>query len=150
PDRTIQQILSQLADLRERLPDDRAEPLAGDSTWLIPAQRDERLLWALAQARAVMVEIDQDARILFVSPSVEEITGYSPKEFRGIYVGDRVHPDDLERLVDVSRAMGSGAAPDRVTLRARHRNGSWVHFEAVSAARFRAGDGSIHSVSILC
>jgi PAS domain S-box-containing protein len=150
PDRTIQQILSQLADLRERLPADRAEPEPPDSSWIAPAERDERLLWALAQARAILVELDQDARILFVSPNVEAITGYRPDEFRGIYVGDRVHPDDLERLIDVSRAMGSGAAPNRATLRARHRDGGWVHLEAVSAARFRAGDGRIHSVSVLC
>ncbi len=149
-DRTIQEILSQLADLRERLPAERAEPLAPDSTWLSAAEHDERLRWALAQARAVMVEIDQEARILFVSSNVEEITGYRPDEFRGIYVGDRVHPDDFERLIDVSRAMSSGAPPNRVQLRARHKNGGWVHLEAVSAARFRARDGQIHSVSVLC
>jgi PAS domain S-box-containing protein len=150
PDRTIQQILSQLAELRERLPADRAEPEPPDSTWLISAERDERLRWALQQARAVMVELDQDARIIFVSPNVEEITGYRAEEFRGIYVGDRVHPDDLARLIDVSRAMGTGASPQRATLRARHRSGGWVHLEAVSAARFRATDGRIHSVSVLC
>jgi PAS domain S-box-containing protein len=149
-DRTIQQILSQLADLRERLPAERSDPLPSDSTWLTPAERDERLRWALAQARAVMVEIDQDARIIFVSPNVEQITGYRPEEFLGIYVGDRVHPDDLARLIEVSRAMGTGASPNRVQLRARHRNGGWVHLEAVSAARFRASDGSIRSVSVLC
>jgi len=149
-DRTIQEILSQLAELRERLPAERAEPLPPDSTWLTPAERDERLRWALAQARAVMVEIDQGARVVFVSPNVEQITGYRPDEFRGVYVGDRVHPDDLERLIEVSRAMGTGASPNRVTLRARHRNGGWVHLEAVSAARFRASDGSIRSVSVLC
>jgi PAS domain S-box-containing protein len=150
PDQTIQQILSQLADLRERLPADRAEPESPDSSWLTPAGCDPRLLWALEQARAVMVELDQDARIIFVSPNVAQITGYRPEEFRGIYVGDRVHPDDLERLIDVSRAMGTGATPNRVQLRVRHRDGGWVHFEAVSAARFRAQDGRIHSVSVLC
>ena len=149
-DRTIQEILSQLAELRERLPAERAEPLPRDSTWLTPGERDERLRWALEQARAVMVEFDQEARIVFVSPNVVEITGYRPEEFLGIYVGDRVHPDDLERLIAVSHAMGAGAPPDRVTLRARHRNGGWVHLEAVSAARFRASDGSIRSVSVLC
>jgi PAS domain S-box-containing protein len=46
--------------------------------------------------------------------------------------------------------MGSGAAPGRVPLRVRHRDGGWVHLEAVSAARFRAHDGRIHSISILC
>jgi len=150
PEQTIQQILSQLAELRERLPAERAEPEPPDSSWLAPAEHDTRLRWALEQARAVMVELDQDARIIFVSPNVEQITGYRPEEFRGIYVGDRVHPEDLERLIDVSRAMGTGAAPGRVQLRARHRNGGWVHFEAVSAARFRAHDGRIHSVSVLC
>ena len=149
-DRTIQEILSQLADLRERLPAERAEPLSAGSSWLAAAERDDRLRWVLEQARAVMVELDQDARIIFVSPNVEQITGYRPDEFRGIYVGDRVHPDDLERLIDVSRAMGSGTSPERVRLRAKHRDGGWVHFEAVSAARFRACDGQIHSVSVLC
>ncbi|HKA16466.1 MAG TPA: PAS domain S-box protein [Myxococcota bacterium] len=149
-DRTIQEILSQLADLRERLPAARADPVSPDSSWLASAERDERLGWVLEQARAVMVELDQDARILFVSPNVEQITGYRPDEFRGIYVGDRVHPEDLERLIDVSRAMVSGSSPERVRLRAKHRSGGWVHFEAVSAARFRACDGRIHSVSVLC
>jgi PAS domain S-box-containing protein len=148
-DLTIQEILSQLADLRERLPAS-ADPVADDSSWVAPAGRDDRLCWALEQARAVLVELDQDARIVFVSPNVDQITGYRPDEFRGIYVGDRVHPDDLARLIDVSRAMGTGASPDRVPLRARHRNGGWVHFEAVSAARFRAANGRIHSVSVLC
>jgi two-component system cell cycle sensor histidine kinase/response regulator CckA len=149
-DRTIDEILSQLAELRERLPAERAEPLPEGSTWLTPGERDDRLRWALAQAGAVMVEIDQEARIVFVSPNVEAITGYRAEEFRGIYVGDRVHPDDLARLIDVSHAMGAGASPDRVTLRTRHRNGGWVHLEAVSAVRFRAGDGTIRSVSVLC
>jgi PAS domain S-box-containing protein len=149
-DRTIPEILSQLADLRERLPADRAAPLEPGSTWLVPALRDERLCWALEQAHAVLVEIDQDARILFVSPNVEQITGYTPAEFHGIYVGDRVHPDDLALLVDVSRAMGDGAPPDRPLLRVRHKQAGWVHLEAVSAARFRAQDGRIHSASILC
>jgi two-component system, cell cycle sensor histidine kinase and response regulator CckA len=149
-DRTIQEILSQLADLRERLPAGRSEPVSDDSSWLTPAGSDERLLWALEQARAVMVELDPEARILFVSPNVEQVTGDRPDEFRGIYVGDRVHPDDLERLVEVSRAMGVGAPPNRVQLRVRHRDGGWVHLEAVSAARFRARDGQIRSVLILC
>src|SRR5262249_45877702 len=149
-DRTIQEILSQLADLRERLPVAHADPLPSGSSWLAAAEGDDRLRWVLEQARAVMVEIDQEARILFVSPNVEQITGYRPDEFRGIYVGDRVHPDDLERLIEVSRAMGTGATPNRVQLRVRHRDSGWVHLEAVSAARFRADDGRIHSVSVLC
>src|SRR5260221_11216692 len=98
-DRTIQETVSELAELRERLPAERAEPMPSDSTWLTPGDRDERLRWALAQARAVMVEIDQEARVVFVSPNVEEITGYRPEDFSGIYVGDRVHPDDLARLL---------------------------------------------------
>ena len=69
PDRTIQEILSQLAELRERLPVERAEPVSADSTWLTPAERDDRLRWALAQAGAVMVEMDQEARVVFVSPN---------------------------------------------------------------------------------
>jgi two-component system cell cycle sensor histidine kinase/response regulator CckA len=148
--RAIQQILSQLAALRERLPAERAAPEPPDSSWLTPAEHDERLRWALEQARAVMVELDQDARILFVSPNIEQITGYRPDEFLGIYVGDRVHPDDLERLIDVSRAMGTGASPNRTPLRVRHRRSGWVHLEAVSASRFRARDRRIHSVSVLC
>ncbi len=147
---TISQILDQLVELRERLPADRAGPLRPESTWLLPAARDERLQWALAQAGAILIEIDQDARVLYVSPNVAGVLGYRPDQFLGLYVGDHVHPDDLARLVDVSRAMGDGSAPDRPTLRARHADGRWVHLEAVSAARFRASDGSIHSVTVLC
>jgi PAS domain S-box-containing protein len=150
PEQAIPEILSRLADLRERLPANRAEPLPADSTWLVAAERDDRLCWALEQSRAVLVEIDQDARVIFVSPNVERITGYRPDEFKGLYVGDRVHPDDLERLVDVSRAMGDGSAPERPRVRARRKTGGWVHLEAVSAARFRTRDGRIHSVSVLC
>ena len=43
-DRTIQEILSQLAALRERLPAGRGEPVSADSSWLSAAGGDERLL----------------------------------------------------------------------------------------------------------
>ena len=150
PDETLGRVLHRLLELRERIPAELSAPLPAESTWLVDAHHDERLCWALEQAGAIFVELDPEARITYASPNAEAITGYKPSEVLGLQIGDRVHPDDIARFVEVALARGEGTLPDRTRLRLRHKRGGWVHLEAVSAARFRARDGQIHSVSVLC
>jgi PAS domain S-box-containing protein len=73
-----------------------------------------------------------DGPLMYVSPSAERLLGYTPAEMLAKVPGDVVHPDDVERVMDVLRAIA--AAPGtvhRVIWRIRHRDGSWRVMEAL-------------------
>ena len=49
-------------------------------------------------ASEVITILGADSTILYGSPSVERILGYSPEDLVGWSIFDYVHPDDLERV----------------------------------------------------
>ncbi|MEK6768504.1 MAG: MASE1 domain-containing protein [Gemmatimonadota bacterium] len=79
---------------------------------------------------------DAEARLLYVSPSVTRILGYAPEELTGQRGLPLVHPEDragAEAMrVELARRPGGHAT---LTLRARHRDGSWRHLEVETANR---------------
>ncbi len=80
----------------------------------------------------VTVVLDARGTILYESPAVERVLGYAPEERVGRKILDLVHPDDLGRFSDAFARFLEG--PDvlpPVEYRARHKDGSWRHFEAV-------------------
>lgn len=80
----------------------------------------------------VVKVVDLEARTIFVSPSVERVLGYQPRELIGTNPLDFVHPDDLNRAVQALEAVKqSGGTFATGAIRARHKNGSWRTMEAV-------------------
>ncbi|MCI0452642.1 MAG: PAS domain S-box protein [Candidatus Latescibacteria bacterium] len=76
--------------------------------------------------------VDPQAKTIFVSPSVERVLGYQPRELIGTNPLDFLHPDDLERGLQALDAVSqSGSVHATGPLRARHKDGSWRTIEAV-------------------
>jgi len=100
-----------------------ASTLAGD--------RDARLQLIAENARDIVVQMDRDAKILYVSPAVR-IMGYRPEEIIGLRGPEFVHPDDLQRLLDntahVLRGGESDASQDQ-RYRFRRKDGAYRWFE---------------------
>lgn len=48
----------------------------------------------------VVYSVNQDARITYISPNVERITGYTPTELIGRAFTDFVHPEDLAKRIE--------------------------------------------------
>ena len=70
--------------------------------------------------------IDRDGRILYLSPSVEDVIGYRAEDLAGKSVFEYVHSDDQAVL---KFGLRQGASNPDATLTAevrwRHRDGSW-------------------------
>jgi PAS domain S-box-containing protein len=66
----------------------------------------------------------------YVSPSSQEILGYSPEELVGSRPVDQIHPDDADRVYRTYQAVVDGVDRASVTNRIRHRDGRWIWVEA--------------------
>ena len=79
----------------------------------------------------VIVRMRADGERLYVSPSAQDILGWSPEEMLGTR-WDLVHPEDRERQVRaMEEVLASGRAKTAV-YRVRHKDGHYVWVEAVT------------------
>jgi two-component system, cell cycle sensor histidine kinase and response regulator CckA len=69
---------------------------------------------------------DANARLVFVSPSVERVLGYRPNELVGSVGTLMVHPDDLENTKSFrARAIANPRTSFNFTNRVRTKDGGW-------------------------
>ncbi len=75
---------------------------------------------------------DEERHIIFVSPSVESILGYTEEEFLELRTPDLIHPEDLPVAAEHgSQLRGTPGATYRSVFRAQKKDGSWLWVEAV-------------------
>jgi diguanylate cyclase (GGDEF)-like protein/PAS domain S-box-containing protein len=83
-------------------------------------------------ARDVIHVINEDRTTRYITPSVRHLLGWEPAELIGANALDIIHPDDAEQALEQIRLARINPGSGRpLTLRARHRDGSWRVFEAV-------------------
>jgi PAS domain S-box-containing protein len=77
--------------------------------------------------------IDADNNILYLSPSVFAIEGYTQDELIGGNGIDNTHPDDVRVVQDaVRRSLAQPGVPISVLWRRRHKDGRWLWLEGVA------------------
>lgn len=84
-----------------------------------------------------MLDLSQDARILYVSNSITEILGFNPEDVIGRSCWDYFHPEELP----FARAThGRGVTLDRAAVlnycRIRSKSGQWIGCECVFTVVF--------------
>ena len=76
--------------------------------------------------------VDQLGTIRYASPSYGRIFGFDPEERIGHGAFERVHPDDVARVVERFRALlATPGRTDGAEFRMRHGDGSWRHVMVV-------------------
>jgi PAS domain S-box-containing protein len=103
------------------------------------AVADERFRRLTERTRDAICELSAEGRILHASPSSRNLIGFDPAELVGVDLRWLVHPEDRHVLEPLGSGP-EGAAFDGVTLRIRHRDGSWRWVET-SASPFDQPDG---------
>ncbi|AWB46029.1 hybrid sensor histidine kinase/response regulator [Paenibacillus sp. CAA11] len=84
------------------------------------------LLDLLKHGRDIGYYCKADGMCLYVTPSVEEVLGYSPQEIIGRPNTDYCHPNDIERFHEgIDQEAGNLAK-----FRVRHKDGHYLWFEA--------------------
>jgi PAS domain S-box-containing protein len=81
-------------------------------------------------ASEMIVTIDLQLVRLYVSPGSRDLLGYEPEELVGGSSLTISHPDDAAHFATCLRDLAAGGDRDRITYRARHRDGHWVWLES--------------------
>jgi diguanylate cyclase (GGDEF)-like protein/PAS domain S-box-containing protein len=92
---------------------------------------------------------DPDGKVTYVSPSVEDLLGYTIQEFLALPARSLLHPDELSLTASITSDIKSGSVSSgTATYRLRHKTGDYRYFEVQwSAQRDSAGNvASIHTV----
>jgi len=97
-----------------------------------------RRLWENSPDAILM--IDQEGRIRFGNPAVQNVFGYSPKEVEGLPV-DRLAAIRIEELAQAAReASLSGGGQPLVLLKGRNKEGEELELEATLSAMEVGGE----------
>ncbi|MDX1688890.1 MAG: GAF domain-containing protein, partial [Candidatus Promineifilaceae bacterium] len=118
--------------LRVRARQQEAEEQLAESRQRL-RQREAYYRALIENTTDIVTVVGRDGVIRDETPSVEKVLGYTPEEMVGKPILDFVHPDDAFRVrsflsLDESVPDYAGA----VQFRFRHKDGSWLHLEAVA------------------
>ncbi|GAV20351.1 blue-light-activated protein [Mariprofundus micogutta] len=82
----------------------------------------------------LIVIVDPMGTMLFLSPSFERMTGFTPGELTNRNAFDYIHPDDAKK---VKKALGrlfyNRKGSEQEEYRFRNKDGSWIHVEAIGS-----------------
>jgi PAS domain S-box-containing protein len=107
---------------------------------------EQRFRSVVENASDLVTILDREGIILYQSPAIERTYGYAQDELIGLSCFEFVHPDDIPavipRLIDVVSHPGQVRSSE---FRFRHKDGHWVHIEAVGTTLSPTGaeDGVI-------
>ncbi len=93
---------------------------------------EERLRTLLETSTDVIGVLDHAGRIAYLSPAIEAILGRPPEAFVGMPAAELVHAEDVPQLHQALQALQAPGAARTVQFRARHRDGTWHQYEALS------------------
>lgn len=96
-------------------------------------ERSQQYYKALIEyAPDIIVVLDGELKVKFVSPSFERTFGYTANEVLGRTLFDKIHPDDEAQIRRVSeQARSNPGAPTRAEYRIRHKDGRWIYIASV-------------------
>lgn len=78
---------------------------------------------------------DLEGSLLYISPSIKQITGYEPQDLIGKKLSDYYHPDDSQ-LVDKELLPFAGTTSSYISYRFRNADGEYVWLETNSKVFF--------------
>ena len=95
-------------------------------------QTNERRFRALVQeGMDIIAVLSEDARHLYISPSVERVLGFSQEEFMGMNIYDFLHPDDTPVITKAFEDLLSSNEPVKIgPFRVKNALGEWRYLES--------------------
>lgn len=76
--------------------------------------------------------VDRNGTILYESPSLKHILGYTPEERRNKSIFDHIHPKDKKRVETYfSRIISKPGLTKKISFRITDKSGNWHYFESL-------------------
>ncbi len=86
----------------------------------------------------IITILKQDGTILYQSPSIQRLLGYTENELVGTNAFQLVHPDDLPAVIDAFQRVSDNPGGMLTTsYRIRHKDGGWRIFESTGSNQMR-------------
>jgi PAS domain S-box-containing protein len=80
----------------------------------------------------VITILDAGGTILYESPSVQQVFGYAPEDYRGHELFEFVHPEDIAGIrAAFANTLDDPDDTSRLNFRFRRKDGEWRHVEGV-------------------
>src|SRR5438046_10116139 len=80
--------------------------------------------------------VNADGRIIYISPSVKRLTGFTEKEMIGKSGFDLIHPDDVKGGKKFQLSLvNMPFVPAKSTFRLMHKDGGYVWLEGTATNR---------------
>ena len=95
------------------------------------ATSDRRFRVLIEHSLEVIVLFTPEGTVLYASPSIERVLGYTPEEFIAINGFASIHPDDVAALAQIIQyRLTSPEMVETRQIRYRHKDGTWRWVEA--------------------
>jgi len=101
---------------------------------LVRRQSEARFSSLVQNSTDVVMVVDADSTIRYMSPSVERVLGYSANELENTKLTVLIHPDDKANVLQFLTSVGAregDAHPALTEYRMRHRDDFWLHVETL-------------------
>lgn len=85
-----------------------------------------------------IVRYSKEGRILYISPSVERILGFTPEECVGHHTSRFIHPDDVKHVTEEADGLSRDGGIQHISFRAKTKSGSYVWLESAMSPVFDA------------
>ncbi len=98
-------------------------------------ESEEHFQALIENASDLIVILNPDYTIAYVSPSVERILGYTVAAVTGAKIADFVEPQDLPNFIAATdfRSQTPGSSTSLMQVRVRHADGSWRTLEGIGS-----------------
>ena len=100
---------------------------------LLRQQTEARFRSLVQNSTDVVMVVDADSTVRYVSPSVQRVFGYDPNEIEDTKLTDLIHADDKTQVLQFVTGGGrhGGTPTTIVESRMRHRDDFWLHVETL-------------------
>ena len=131
-ERADEQILKELEELRQRIAE--LEAAEGSRRGEDTDQTESDYFRMLVEnAYELIIVVNRDSTLRYVSPSAKRMTGYEPDEVLNMNFLDFVHPDDLPGIMEkYSAGILQPRTIERVEYRSRNKDGTYMVVEATA------------------
>ena len=92
---------------------------------------ERRFRSLIENASDIITVLDLEGRILYVSPAVQRVLGYTPEEILDRNLFQLVHPVDVELQKAIFQLADEMGPPTPVEVRIRHKKGHYRLLEAI-------------------
>jgi diguanylate cyclase (GGDEF)-like protein/PAS domain S-box-containing protein len=100
---------------------------------LLRQETEARFRSLVQNSTDVVMVVDADSTVRYVSPSAQRVFGYEPDDLEGTQLIRLIHPDDKTQVLQFLTAVGREGATSTTLIesRMRHRDDFWLHVETL-------------------